>query len=114
MNTGSLCGLGQSAANPVLTTIKYFREEYEAHINDKICPAKQCKALLSYVINADKCTGCTACAKACPVDAIIGEKKQVHVIDQAKCIRCGMCLEKCPKKIRAVECVPGRLDEGGK
>ena len=113
VNAGSLCGLGQSAANPVLTTIKYFREEYEEHINDKLCTALACKALISYSINADKCKGCTACAKACPVEAITGEKKEVHVIDQSKCIQCGMCLEKCPKKFSAVECVPGRLNEGG-
>jgi len=113
VNSGSLCGLGQSAANPVLTTIKYFREEYEAHINEKSCPALACKALVSYRIDDVKCKGCTICAKACPVDAITGEKKQVHMLDQSKCIRCGVCLEKCPKKYRAVECVPGRLIEGG-
>ena len=114
VNAGSLCGLGQSAANPVLTTIKYFREEYEEHINEKRCRALACKALISFRIDADKCKGCTICAKACPTDAIAGEKKAVHVIDQSKCIQCGMCLEKCPKKFRAVECVPGRLNEGGK
>lgn len=113
VNSGSLCGLGQSAANPVLTTIKYFRDEYKAHIEDKCCPALACKALISYRILQDKCKGCTICAKACPTEAISGEKKQVHILDQAKCIRCGMCFEKCPSKYQAVECVPGRLGEGG-
>ena len=110
VNSGSLCGLGQSAGNPVLTTVKYFREEYEAHINEKSCPALACKELISYRILDDKCKGCTICAKACPTEAISGEKKHVHIIDQAKCVRCGMCLEKCPNKYRAVECVPGRLN----
>lgn len=114
VNSGSLCGLGQSAANPVLTTIKYFRDEYEAHINEKRCPTLSCKELISYSIIKDKCKGCTICAKACPTEAISGEKKKVHVIDQTKCIRCGMCLEKCPKKYHAVECVSRRINEGGK
>lgn len=113
VNSGSLCGLGQSAANPVLTTIKYFRDEYKAHIADKCCPALACKALISYRILQDRCKGCTICAKACPTEAISGEKKQAHILDQAKCIRCGMCFEKCPSKYQAVECVPGRLGEGG-
>ena len=91
----SLCGLGQTAPNPVLTTIKYFRDEYEAHINQKICPAKVCKKLLVYTVNADNCTGCTVCARNCPVDAISGERKQVHMIDQDICIRCGICFAKC-------------------
>jgi NADH-quinone oxidoreductase subunit F len=91
----SLCGLGQTAPNPVLTTLRYFRNEYEAHINDGKCPAKVCKPLLTYSISAEKCTGCTACAKACPSAAITGERKKPHVIDQAKCIHCGACFEVC-------------------
>jgi len=91
----SLCGLGQTAPNPVLTTIRYFRHEYEAHIRDKKCPAKVCKALLTYEVIADKCTGCTVCARNCPVNAIDGERKQIHFIRQADCIKCGMCYTKC-------------------
>jgi len=92
---GALCGLGQTAPNPVLTTIKYFRNEYEAHIYDKKCPAKSCAALLTYGIDADKCIGCTACARKCPASAISGEIKQKHSIDSEKCIRCGQCLSAC-------------------
>lgn len=92
---GALCGLGQTAPNPVLTTIKYFRNEYEAHINEKRCPAKSCSDLLSYGIVADKCRGCTLCAKKCPVDAISGYPKNPHVIDKEKCIRCGACYNMC-------------------
>ena len=106
---GSVCGLGQTAANPVLTTLRYFKHEYEAHINDKCCPAKSCKALISFRIDEDKCKGCTLCARACPVNAISGEKKEVHVIDQALCIQCGVCMEKCPNKFSAVECVSPKI-----
>lgn len=95
IKNNSLCGLGQTAPNPVLTTIKYFRDEYEAHIRDKKCPAKSCKALLTYEIIPDKCTGCTVCAKKCPVDAISGDRKQPHVIDQDICIKCGDCYNRC-------------------
>ncbi|MEA3478573.1 MAG: NADH-quinone oxidoreductase subunit NuoF [Bacteroidota bacterium] len=91
----SLCGLGQTAPNPVLTTIKYFRNEYEAHIRDKKCPAKACTKLLTYEVNEENCTGCTVCAKNCPVDAIDGERKEIHFIRQEDCIKCGMCLTKC-------------------
>ncbi len=91
----SLCGLGQTAPNPVLTTIKYFRDEYEAHIRDKKCPAHVCTNLLTYTVDAEKCTGCTVCAKNCPVEAISGERKEVHFIDQEKCIKCGVCYTKC-------------------
>lgn len=91
----SLCGLGQTAPNPVLTTIKYFRDEYEAHIGEKKCPALNCKQLLTYTVIPDNCTGCTLCARNCPTDAIEGEKKGIHVIIQDKCIQCGMCFTKC-------------------
>ncbi len=91
----SLCGLGQTAPNPVLTTIKYFREEYEAHIKEKRCPAHSCAALLTYRVVAEKCTGCTLCARKCPVDAISGEKKTLHVIDEEACIKCGLCFDAC-------------------
>lgn len=92
---GALCGLGQTAPNPVLTTIKYFRNEYEAHIKEKKCPAKSCTDLLSYSIDADKCRGCTLCSKKCPVDAIIGAVKTPHRIDSDKCIKCGSCAAVC-------------------
>ena len=92
---GALCGLGQTAPNPVLTTIKYFRNEYDAHILDKKCPAKECVDLLTYSIMTDKCIGCTMCARKCPVNAISGEVKKPHVIDADKCIRCGQCLNSC-------------------
>ena len=91
----SLCGLGQTAPNPVLSTLHYFRDEYEAHIKDKKCPAGVCKALLSFVVVEDKCVGCTLCAKNCPVNAISGAVKQKHLIDQTKCIKCGVCMDKC-------------------
>ncbi|KAF5069520.1 NADP-reducing hydrogenase subunit HndC [anaerobic digester metagenome] len=91
----SLCGLGQTAPNPVLTTIRYFRDEYEAHIYHKKCPAKVCKKLLTYEVDPEKCTGCTVCAKNCPTHAIDGDRKQIHFIRQDACIRCGECYSRC-------------------
>lgn len=91
----ALCALGQSAPNPILSTLRYFRNEYEAHIYDKKCPAGVCSALLEYKIVADNCKGCGACARVCPASAITGEKKEAHVIDTSKCIKCGSCIEKC-------------------
>lgn len=95
ISSASLCGLGQTAANPVVSTLRYFRDEYEAHITDKKCPAGSCQALLQYFIT-DKCIGCTKCAKVCPVHCISGKVKQLHVIDQDICIKCGACQEACP------------------
>ena len=104
----SLCGLGQTAPNPVLTTIRYFRDEYEAHITEHRCPAASCDALIAYTIDAEACTGCTLCAKKCPVDAVRGDKKQPHAIDQELCIRCDSCRAAC--KFNAVNVVSGPDD----
>ena len=95
IKSASLCGLGQTAPNPVLSTLRNFRDEYVAHIKDKKCPAGVCKKLLSYTIDPDKCKGCTLCARNCPAGAIVGKVKEVHVIDTAKCVKCGACIEKC-------------------
>ena len=105
---GSICGLGKTAPNPVLSTIRYFREEYELHIKEKHCTARSCKELISYRIDQEKCSGCGRCRKECPADAISGDKKVPHVIDTEKCTKCGLCFEKCPDKFRAVEVVTGK------
>ena len=96
METASLCALGKTAANPVLSTLRYFREEYDAHIRQKRCPARTCRGLFRYRIDEASCKACGICRKACPVSAIAGERKVPHVIDQDKCTLCGTCLEKCP------------------
>ena len=95
ISAGALCGLGQTAPNPVLTTIKYFRNEYEAHINEKKCPAGECAALRTFSIDSEKCKGCTLCSKKCPVGAISGNVKEAHTIDTSLCIKCGQCKDVC-------------------
>ena len=107
IKAGSLCGLGQTAPNPVLTTIRYFRDEYEAHIGEQRCPALACTELVSHYILPDKCQGCGICLRDCPTEAISGGKRMVHVIDQSKCTNCGTCLEVCPPKFGAVVKVSG-------
>ena len=98
IKTSALCGLGQTAPNPVLSTMKYFRDEYVAHVVDKKCPAGVCKSMVRYQIDPDTCKKCGICAKNCPVGCITGDKNTPYVIDQEKCVKCGMCMEKCPFK----------------
>jgi NAD-dependent dihydropyrimidine dehydrogenase PreA subunit len=100
VHKGSLCGLGQTAPNPVQTTLRYFDSEYKAHIIDKKCPAGVCKPLFHYEIDSEKCNGCTVCARKCPAQAVTGEKKEPHLILQKKCTKCGACYESC--KFQAV------------
>jgi NADH-quinone oxidoreductase subunit F len=115
----SLCALGQTAANPVLSSIRYFQDEYEAHIREKRCPAGVCKALISYYIVPDKCQGCMICLRECPVGAISGGKREIHVIDQAKCTKCDTCFQVCPERFGAViklsgQEVPAPIEQGVK
>ena len=103
----ALCALGKSSPNPFLSTLKYFREEYEAHVKDKRCPALSCKELIAFYIDPEKCKACMTCAKKCPSNAIISAKNQIHIVDQEKCTKCGTCFEVCPPKFRAVTKISG-------
>jgi len=104
---GALCALGQTAPNPFISTLKYFKDEYEAHIKEKKCPALYCKELIEYYIDPEKCRACMICLKQCPADAIIGEKKKIHIIDQEKCTKCNTCFEVCPSRFSAVKKISG-------
>jgi NADH-quinone oxidoreductase subunit F len=103
----SLCALGTSAPNPFLSTVRYFRDEYEAHITEKRCPALSCKELISYHIDPEKCTACMICLRKCPVEAVDGGKKKIHIIDQEECTKCGTCFEVCPSRFSAVQKISG-------
>ena len=103
----SLCALGKSAPNPFLSTLRYFRDEYEAHIKEHRCPALSCKELISYYIDPVKCKACMICLKKCPSGAIDGAKKTIHIIDQDKCTNCGECFEVCPSRFAAVRKLSG-------
>ena len=103
----SLCALGTSAPNPFLSTVRYFKDEYEAHINEKRCPAFSCKELISYYIDPDKCQACMICRRKCPAEAVDGGKKIIHIIDQEKCTKCGTCIDVCPSRFGAVKKISG-------
>jgi NADH-quinone oxidoreductase subunit F len=103
----SLCALGQTSANPLLTTLRYFSDEYEAHIKEKRCPALVCKELISYYIDPEQCQACMICQRNCPVNAVIGGRMKIHVIDQSKCIKCGSCYDLCPSRFGAVKKISG-------
>ena len=107
IKAGSLCGLGQTSPNPVITTLRYFRDEYDAHVKDHRCPACACTELVTFYIDPQRCQGCGNCARNCPAEAITGEKRMVHIIDQAKCIKCGTCVDVCPPRFKAVRKVSG-------
>jgi NADH:ubiquinone oxidoreductase subunit F (NADH-binding)/(2Fe-2S) ferredoxin/Pyruvate/2-oxoacid:ferredoxin oxidoreductase delta subunit len=111
IKAGSLCALGQTAPNPVLTTLRYFKDEYKAHIEEKRCPARVCPKLIAYYILPDKCQGCGICARECPTEAIAGGKRMVHVINQEKCVKCGTCLDACPARFSAIVKVSGETVE---
>jgi NADP-reducing hydrogenase subunit HndC len=108
-SAASLCALGRTAANPMLTTLRYFYDEYKAHVNEKRCPAGVCKNLISYYIDPARCAACTLCYRNCPVGAVEGERGKVHVVDQAKCSKCGTCFEVCPPAFRAVQKISGEI-----
>ena len=104
-SASALCALGQTSANPMLTTLRYFADEYEAHIKEKRCPALSCKPLISFYVDPVKCTACTLCSRNCPVQAIDGAVGKIHIIDQSKCIKCGTCFEQC--RFKAIQKISG-------